>query len=104
MPKPVARLYARLRGRNPTHLDHVHFIYRRSILRRMQRAGFSPTRDLYVDFVRRQCSDYGAITQPALRRLLALLSAFSLNMLFGAIIARLGLYPGLFLWGERPRG
>ena len=64
IPKPLGKLYAQARGKNPIHLDHVHFIYRRSILRRMRRAGFHPARDLNVDFVRDKCRNYQSISVP----------------------------------------
>jgi ubiquinone/menaquinone biosynthesis C-methylase UbiE len=104
MPKAVARLYARLRGKNPIHVDHVHFIHRGAMLERMKRAGFSSTRDLYVDFVRERCANYGEIAHPMLRAILATSSLLSLNLLIAATLARVGLYPGLFLWGKRPVG
>jgi 2-polyprenyl-3-methyl-5-hydroxy-6-metoxy-1,4-benzoquinol methylase len=103
MPKPIAKLYARLRGKNPIHVDHVHFIYRGAILRRMRRAGFSSVRDLYRDFVHQQCADYEAVAQPVLRRLLRILAPLSLNRAFGTAIAWTGFYPGLFLFGEKPK-
>jgi SAM-dependent methyltransferase len=49
MPKPLAKMYVRLRGAYPGFLDHLHYMSRPIVTRHFRQAGFVRLRDLYAD-------------------------------------------------------
>ncbi|HZK66471.1 MAG TPA: class I SAM-dependent methyltransferase, partial [Chloroflexota bacterium] len=44
LPKPLGKLYARARGKDPRHLDDVGFFYRGSLFSRLRRRGYTDVR------------------------------------------------------------
>lgn len=51
MPKPLARQWVRLHGRDPGFLDHLHYMSRGIAVRAFRNAGFEVLGDVYGDYM-----------------------------------------------------
>ncbi len=101
-PKPLGKLYARVRGKDPRHLDDVGFLYRRSLISLMRRHGFVDLRDLYPEELARKARDVESIRSPMKRRAFGLLQRLGLAGLGLGVISTLGIYPQLRICGSKP--
>lgn len=100
-PKWLGKIYARLRGRDPVHLNHVHFIYKRRILKQMKKAGFSVVCDKYENYVSSKFQNPSNIKNRYLRGFLFFANKAGLNNIIVLIAAKIGFYPGLWLFGKK---
>lgn len=51
MPKPLAKMYVRLRGAYPQFLDHLHYMNRWIVKRQFHNAGFVNLKDVYGEYL-----------------------------------------------------
>lgn len=103
MPKTVGKIYARLRGKNPSHLDHVNFMYRGATLHHMRRVGFIGSHDKFESRVLQKCSNPDTVTNNAFRKVLGVCKKLHVLPMVCYLVARIGFYPTLWLWGEKPK-
>ncbi|MHB0869038.1 MAG: class I SAM-dependent methyltransferase [Chloroflexota bacterium] len=94
-PKPLGKLYARLRGKDPRHLDDVGFLYRRTLMATMRRAGFTSLRDVYAEELSRKARHADLIRSPLKRKLFRLLQRLRAVHLALRIASALGIHPQL---------
>lgn len=95
MPKAAGKLYARLRGKDPRHLDDINFLYRGALTSLMRRHGFVQIRDLYSEELAEKVLRPEKIRSPIKRRLFHVLSRLRLFCPAIAIADTLGTHPQL---------
>ncbi len=95
MPKPLGKLYARARGKDPRHLDDINFLYRRPLVATMRRHGFAGFGDLYAEEAAAKAADASAVRSAPKRRLFRLLKSLGLADLALRLVGALDLYPQL---------
>jgi ubiquinone/menaquinone biosynthesis C-methylase UbiE len=100
MSKAIAKIYVTLRGKNPTYLDQLNFIYRRSILKMMRNIGYCEARDCYGEYIQEKFAHADAIRNPNLKRIL-LLFPKRMHGFFGKMIFLAGMYPCLRIMGKK---
>ena len=102
MPKPAGKLYARLRGKDPRHLDDINILYRGALVSLMRRHGFVQIRDLYSEEAAEKVLRPEKIRSPIKRRLFRLLSGLMLSHPAVAIADTLGTHPQLRIHAIKP--
>lgn len=100
-PKFLGKIYARLRGKNPEHLDNVHFTYKYSMMRRMKRAGFKDVVDEFEKYFLQKIRSSESINNKHVRRLFLASQKIGLGNVLGAVLVKIGLYPSLYLLGKK---
>ncbi len=103
MPKSLGKLYARVRGKDPRHLDDINFLYRRSIEAIMSRNGFAGFGDLYLEELAAKAQKTNAIRSPMKRKLFGVFSRLGLVGTALGLVSTFGLYPQLRLYAVRSR-
>ncbi|MGI5835781.1 MAG: methyltransferase domain-containing protein [Chloroflexota bacterium] len=93
MPKPLGKLYARLRGKDPRHLDDISFIYPRPLSNMMRRHGFTEIRDLYEVEFWQKTTETERIHSSSKRKAFELLRRLGLSRPIVRAISFLGIYP-----------
>ncbi|MGE5620670.1 MAG: class I SAM-dependent methyltransferase [Sphingomonadaceae bacterium] len=101
-PKPLGKLYARLRGKDPRHLDDISFLYRRHLIAAMRRAGFTSLRDVYVDEMRRKAQQADLIESSLKRKVFRLFQWLRAVQLAIRIASAIGIHPQLRIHGVKP--
>lgn len=102
LPKSLGKMYARIRCKNSDHLDHVNFIYKRTILKMMKEIGFSEVKDLFRDYILEKFIKPETVKNRYLKKILMILPKGGyLSMLLGRIVSKLGIYPSLWLLGKK---
>ncbi len=102
MPKPLAKLYARLRGRDPRHLDDIRFLYGRPLKAVLRRIGFSFPRDVYVEEFWQKASRPELIRSPLKRRIFSLCQRLGILPVALRAFAAVGLHPQLKIHAVKP--
>lgn len=93
MPKPLGKLYARLRGKDPRHLDDINFIYPRSLTKLMLRYGFREIRDLYEVEFWQKAADTARIRSAPKRKAFELLRRWGIATPVVRVVGSIGIYP-----------
>lgn len=101
MPRPLGKLYARVRGKDPRHLDDITFIYRRSLTALLRRHGFVEVGDLYPEEMARKALDAEGIGSPAKRRAFMLAQRLGIAGLGLRVASAAGIYPQVRIHGIR---
>lgn len=93
MPKPLGKLYARWRGKDPRHLDDINFLYPRPLAAMMRRHGFTAVRDLYVVEFWQKARETQRIRSASKRRAFAVLQRLGLAGAAVRVIGAVGVHP-----------
>ncbi len=93
MPKPIGKLYARARGKDPRHLDDINFIYPRPLVAMMRRHGFKAIRDLYAVEFWEKTLHPERIRGSCKRRAFELLRRLGLAGVAATAVGALGVHP-----------
>lgn len=101
LPKPLGKLYARMRGKDPRHLDDINFLYRPSLLSQMRRCGFTQLRDVYSEELPQKALETDRIRSPGKRRAFELLRSLGLAHLALRAISTAGLHPQVRIHGVK---
>jgi ubiquinone/menaquinone biosynthesis C-methylase UbiE len=102
LPKPLAKLYARARGKDPRHFDNINFMYRHALFSMLRQHGFSEVGDLYPEKLRRKAREMDAIRSPAKRTLFQLMKGLGVAGLGLRAATTLGVYPGIWVHARKP--
>lgn len=101
MPKPLGKLYARMRGKDPRHLDSINFIYRRSLASLMRQHGFTQIGDLYPEELARKALQVDEIHSPAKRRAFQLARRLGIAAPVMLAVRAIGIHPQVRMYGTR---
>jgi len=100
-PKFIGKIYARLLGKNPSHLDHVHFIYRNDVLNKMEKAGFKEIEDKFKQYMSYKLTNPDFVKNCAFRKITKVFRVIGMNWLLTFLIVKIGFYPSLWLFGRK---
>lgn len=101
LPKPLAKVYVRLLGKNPQLLDVIHYMFKWALRARLRRAGFQNINDKYEAYVVDKFSHPEKIQNKPLRWIMHQLCLLHLANPCGRLIAVLGVYPSLWMVAEK---
>jgi ubiquinone/menaquinone biosynthesis C-methylase UbiE len=102
LPKPLGKLYARARGKNPRHLDNINLMYRHSLFSLLRREGFTDVRDLYIEKLARKAEEIDDIHSSGKRRLFQLMKGLGVADLGLRAATTVGVYPGIWVHARKP--
>ncbi len=100
-PKPLGRLYARMRGRNPAFLDELNYTTPGRVARLFREAGFVDVRDLFRERSLARIADPSLIHSPRMARWVGRLRRWKLAWPLRWLVS-CGLYPDIHMAGRRP--
>lgn len=92
-PKRLARVYVKLRRKNPGFLSNLNYITPFSLKRRLKKAGFSDIRDLNSENVIEKFNHPERINPIFIKKIIKLITMFKLNRSLGKLAAKVGIYP-----------
>jgi len=106
IPKELGKIYARVRGKNPSFLDHLTYTTPSLIFKTFLQVGFRNLRNLYVEELKAKFQDPSMLTTGWVRGLWKVFKAFRVNNTVGFLILALRMYPVVRLAGEKlnPKG
>jgi hypothetical protein len=102
MSKPLGKLYAKLRGRNPRFLDSLNYTTHSFVFAAFAGAGFVDFRDLYLEDLGNKFDDPATFTRPRLRRIGRALRRLRLLHVVKATCLALRVTPAIFLVARKP--
>jgi SAM-dependent methyltransferase len=102
LPKPLAKLYARARGKDPRHLDNINFMYRHALFALLRRHGYVDIADLYPEKLARKAEEIDDIRSPAKRTLFQVMKGLGVAGFGLRAATTLGIYPGIWVYARKP--
>lgn len=100
-PKPLGKLYARMRGRDPAFLDELNYTTPGRVSRLLREAGFVDVGDLFREHSLARIADPTLIRSPRMARWVGRLRRWRLAWPLRWLVS-CGLYPDIHMAGRRP--